>query len=154
MDRSLIVVGLEPVWQRPISLETMAVENYSNVDYIAAVEVNIRDLLAARETGPVADGLKRIEATWRKPGGFPPTRLTESSLALMHAWLLRVDRPADAVEAARRAADWARREEAPWWVARAIRALPDGTAADAELAEADEIEQRLKVVPGAAAPPI
>ena len=71
----------------------------------------------------------------------------------MRAWVLRRDRPADAAAAARSAADWARRDEAPWWLVRAIRALPDGAATSEELAEAAEIEARLKVGSEATAPP-
>jgi hypothetical protein len=78
----------------------------------------------------------------------------EASLGLMQAWLVRGDRVADGVEPARRSVDWARRGEAPWWVVRAIRALPEGAATAEELAEAEAIERRLNVVPGATAPPV
>jgi hypothetical protein len=101
-----------------------------------------------------AEAVERIDARYRDDAENPPTALIEASLALMRAWVLRAQESPSAVEAARRSAEWARQEGAPWWLARAIRALPDGEATASELAEADAIEQRLRVADGASAPPI
>jgi tetratricopeptide (TPR) repeat protein len=154
MDRMLATVGLEPAWGRPISVETLAAGAYSNIEYIAAVEITIREWLKDGEFDRVTDALARIEASWRAPGGSAPTRVTEASLGLMQAWLLRGDRGADPAESARRSADWARRDGAVWWVVRAIRALPEGAASSDELLEAEGIERRLRVEPNATGPPV
>jgi hypothetical protein len=154
MDRMLATVGLEPVWGRPISVETLAAESYNNIEYVAAVEITIREWLSDGEFDRVADALARIEASWRAPGGTAPSRVIEASLDLMQAWLLRGNRDPAAAASARRSAGWARRDEAAWWVVRAIRALPKGAATAEELAEAEDIERRLRVAPGATAPPV
>lgn len=154
MDRMLATVGLEPAWGRPISVETLAAEAYNNIEYVAAVETTFREWLKNGKFGRAADALARIEASWRAPGGSPPSPVTEASLGLMQAWLMRGNRGANNAEAVRRSADWARRDEAVWWVVRAIRALPAGEASPEELVEAEEIERRLRVAPGATAPPV
>jgi tetratricopeptide (TPR) repeat protein len=154
MDRMLATVDLEPVWGRPISVETLAAESYNNIEYVAAVEITIREWLSDGEFDRVADALARIEASWRAPGGTAPSRVIEASLDLMQAWLLRGNRDPAAAASARRSAGWARRDEAAWWVVRAIRALPKGAATAEELAEAEDIERRLRVAPGATAPPV
>jgi hypothetical protein len=154
MDRMLATVDLPPVWGRPITLETLATEMYNNFEYTAAVEITIRDWLVDGESDRVGDAVARIEALCREPGGTPPTQAMEASLALMDAWLRRADQPAAATGSARKAAEWARRGEAPWWLVRAIRALPEGGATTEELAEAEEIERRLRIAPGAGDPPV
>lgn len=153
VDHMLATVGLAPAWGRPIAVETVATESYNNVDYIAAVEIVVREWLASGASDHAAEALKRIDTLWHEPGGTPPTPTAEASLGLMQAWVWRADRPAEAAEAARGAADWARRGDAPWWVARAIRAIPDGMATREELGEAEAIERQLKVAHGASAPP-
>jgi class 3 adenylate cyclase/tetratricopeptide (TPR) repeat protein len=153
IDRMMATVGLPPVNGRPMTVEILATEAYNNVEYVAALEITIRDWLAEGASDRAAEALERIELSYRDDDDFPPTLLIEASFALMHAWVLRAH-GSGAVEAARTSADWSRRAEAPWWLARAIRALPDGEATAEELAEAAEIEGRLRVREGASAPPV
>jgi hypothetical protein len=96
-----------------------------------------------------------IRHNWLVRDQTAPSPLMEASVGLMAAWLARAEGNAgETRETARASLVDARRAEAPWWVARASRALPEGAATAEELAEAEAIEARLRVVPGASAPPV
>jgi tetratricopeptide (TPR) repeat protein len=154
LDLALATVGLPPVRGASIGIDVLAADAYVNFDYLAAVESTMRDWLVRGLTDDAVAALGRIEVRYREDdAGRSPTAFIEAFLGLLHAWVLRARESADTAGAARAAADWGRRAEAPWWVARAIRALPEGAARPEELAEAGDIEARLRVVPGASAPP-
>jgi hypothetical protein len=155
-DRLLASAGLSPAYGREIAPEVVGTEAYTNPDYVAAVELLVGGWMADSQAEPARSALDAVNRSWRAPGE-EPTPLMEASMALMEAWLLRsaTDGTGEEVPGvARRAAALARKAEAPWWVARAIRALPDGAATFEELAEAEAIERRLGARPDAGAPPV
>ena len=65
MDRMLASVGLPPVWGRPITVETLALEGYNNPDYIAAQEITVREWIPEGEMQRAAEAVERIEQTAR-----------------------------------------------------------------------------------------
>jgi hypothetical protein len=152
----LVGIGLPPAYGRAIEPEVVGTEAYTNPDYVAAVEIVVGGWLADGQTDKARAALEAVRRSWLAPAEEPST-LMQASVALMDVWLGRAgptepDGPATGM--GRQAAMLAREAEAPWWVVRAIRTLPDGTATVEELAEAEEIERRLRVAPGATAPPV
>jgi hypothetical protein len=156
LDRLLARLGLGPAYDRDIAPEVVGTEAYTNPDYVAAVEILVGGWVADGQADRATTALEAVRETWFDPED-EPSALMRASVGLMDAWLRRAGgaQAADAAaELARPAAALAREAEAPWWVARAIRALPRGLATTEELAEADAIERRLNVPPAAADPPV
>jgi hypothetical protein len=149
-------LGLPPVVDRAITPEIVGTDAYSNPEYLEALETIIGSRIHQGQVPFAAEASRRVTATFAAPAdASEQTHIERASLALHAAWVARGEESWDEAEArSREAAVRARSAEAPWWVARAIRALPAGMATDEELAEAEDIERRLRVAPGATAPPV
>ena len=155
IDIRLRSVGLDPVTDFDVDPVTMAEEPYDNPDWLTVVEAVIHNWISSGQIDRAAEGIRLQHQAWSGVRASMAGRLLPASLSLLDAWLARAqgDQGA-AAQQGRASLNAARAVETPWWVARAIRALPEGEATKAELAEAAEIETRLRVREGAAAPPV
>jgi hypothetical protein len=124
-----------PAWEESQGMPSW----YAAVETIVGAWVAVGRLEAARAV------LDRVAAWTQHP-------LTEAlgrgSERLMRAWLLTAEGELEgAVTAAQAALVEFRVSDAPWWVAKAIRALDGAWAASPEyIAEAEAIEESLKLM--------
>jgi hypothetical protein len=154
IDICLADLGQPGVTGRVLGPGILVKDVYTNTDWLAAVEIVVRDWIARGDLGRAREELAGVRSAWLAPEQGPPKPHMLASLNLMEAWLARAEgRAQDATAHAREALDGATRAEAPWWRVRAFRALPDGAATASELAEAEEIERRLRVPREATGPP-
>jgi tetratricopeptide (TPR) repeat protein len=150
--------GLSGPFGRSIEPEAIQFDAYGNTDYVAAIEAIVWGWLA---DGVPADRLRPplsvLRGIWEEPGGPPADAVMQASMELMDAWGARAtDGEAATTEItalARQSASHGRAGQAPWWVVRALRAIPEDVASAEELAEADAIEEHLRVPRNATAPP-
>ncbi len=107
--------------------------------WLGGVETIVRSWLERGETDAAREWLRRFDAA----GGPDPARLGICTGHLLEAWI-RIADADDAEEPARAALDIARSIPAPWWIAKAGRALVRiGRATDDERREIEEIGERL-----------
>jgi class 3 adenylate cyclase/tetratricopeptide (TPR) repeat protein len=152
-------LGLTSLFDWETTPEVVASVLYDQADWFDAVEAVIWEWIRNGDLPTASEAHRAVEAQAKHQSEAEPKEpigtLLHASLSLMAAWLARAQGETDSASThAREALAWARTAEAPWWVARAIRAIPEGMATVDEQSEADAIELWLKVADGATAPPL
>ena len=138
--------GLEPAFVPDVESRLPSFDlEHDGPSWLAAVETLIETWLEAGELAGAEQALDRMRASL---DSGVPSRLSRATEALLRAKLLLVRGEADGAGAeAKRALELLGEGGAPWWRAKAIRALALAGAASPALSdEAARIEQTL--VPG------
>ena len=139
MDLAFVEAGLLPAFLPDVESRLASLDlRYGDPSWTSAVEAVVGSWLDA---GALADARTALERVRASSEGRNVSRLGVASMALLRSRLLLAegDPAAAAVEA-----EQALRTRAPWWRARALRALvASGAAGDEALAEALELERAL-----------
>jgi hypothetical protein len=141
MDIAFAEAGLLPSFVPELEPRLASFElDYGDPSWLAALEAVVGSWL---DVGALAEARTALERLRVSVEGKHLSKLALASHALMWSWLLLAEGDATASAAeARRALETA----APWWRARALRALAKaGTASPEELAEAATLERSLGI---------